>query len=325
MWLAESAQPNADATEWTIVFRKGIKWSDGTAFTAADPAWCMETLKAVDGLNRAGTYKKELEKAEAVDDVTLKVTLNQQAVVDIGWGGAGLVANSPFPGFPALNEYMTGIKDVTDQYNVLEFSLDKSAQLMTEAGFTKNADGWWADAEGNVVDGDLYAGVPLFGDIAPIVAEQLRAAGFKSEHKAPPDVWAAKVDGRASMFLFGHGGATKDPWDTFNLYYSEPLPMGEQDWSNITRWQNAEFKAITDEMNNTAMDDPKMKDLFKQGMQIWYTELPDCPLVQWFHRIPVNNWYFNNWPDEANPVMNSALWHLTMLQVVLQLKATGNA
>jgi peptide/nickel transport system substrate-binding protein len=37
----------------------------------------METLKAVDGLNRAGTYKKELEKAEAVDDVTLKVTLNQ--------------------------------------------------------------------------------------------------------------------------------------------------------------------------------------------------------------------------------------------------------
>jgi ABC-type transport system substrate-binding protein len=77
MWLAESAQPNADATEWTIVFRKGIKWSDGTAFTAADPAWCMETLKAVDGLNRAGTYKKELEKAEAVDDVTLKVTLNQ--------------------------------------------------------------------------------------------------------------------------------------------------------------------------------------------------------------------------------------------------------
>jgi peptide/nickel transport system substrate-binding protein len=127
------------------------------------------------------------------------------------------------------------------------------------------------------------------------------------------------------MFLFGHGGSTVDPYDTFYLYYNTPKPMGEQDWSNITRWQNAEFKAITDEMNNTAMDDPKMKDLFKQGMQIWYTELPDCPLVQWFHRIPVNNWYFNNWPDETNPVMNSALWHLTMLQVVLQLKATGNA
>ena len=47
-----------------------------------------------------------------------------------------------------------------------------------------------------------------------------------------------------------------------------PLKMGEQDWGNITRWQNADFKAVTDEMNKTAMDDPKMKDLFKQGMEI---------------------------------------------------------
>jgi peptide/nickel transport system substrate-binding protein len=500
-WLAESAQSNADATEWTITFRKGIKWSDGTAFTAGDAAWSMETLKAVDGLNRASVYKNELVKAEAVDDVTLKVTLNQsdyrfffksltfrfdlgddtaiqakhiwesvptadiatamifdaakgtpvstgpygvttaneqftnydlrpswwaydtglvtevpapfriqqqpftndttaaqllinkeidhpldlrplvvastvlqaehlttwtgrkppfgymdwwpisvqfctekypfdnpkvrwavayalnqQAVVDIGWGGAGKVAYGPFPEYPALNKFMDGIKDITDQYNVLEFNLEKSASLMTEAGFTKNADGWWADAEGNVVDGDLYAGVPLFGDIAPIVAEQLRAAGFKSEHKAPPDVWAAKVDGRASMFLFGHGGGTKDPWDTLNLYNAaNALPMGEQSWGNITRWDTPEFAAIRDEMNNTAMDDPKMQDLFKQAMTIWYTELPDAPLVQWFHRIPVNNWYFNNWPDETRPEMNSALWHLTMLMVVLQLKATGNA
>ncbi len=216
--------------------------------------------------------------------------LNQQAVVDIGWDGAGVVANGPFPSYPRLDTMMGTIKDVTDKYNVLEFNLEKSAALMTEAGFTKNADGWWADADGNVVDGDLYAGVPLFGDIAPIVAEQLRAAGFKSEHKAPPDVWAAKVDGRASMFLFGHGGATIDPYDTFMLYQeANALPMGEQSWGNITRWSNPEFTAITEEMNNTAMDDTtKMKELFKNGMSIWYEELPDCPLVQWYHRIPVN-------------------------------------
>ena len=77
MWLAESYKYNEDATECTITFRKGIKWSDGTPFTAKDVAWSMETLKRVDGLNRAGTYKAELEKAEAVDDVTLKVTLKQ--------------------------------------------------------------------------------------------------------------------------------------------------------------------------------------------------------------------------------------------------------
>jgi len=498
MWLAESYKYNEDATQCTITFRKGIKWSDGTPFTAKDVAWSMETLKRVDGLNRAGTYKSELDKAEAVDDVTLKVSLkqtdwrfffksltyrydlgddtaiqpshiygqmkdeqlsqekffdvakgwpvstgpygvsestdqvcnfdlrpswwaadtgfvaqypdvwrvqvspftsdtlaaqqlinneidesldlrplvvtsllaqasdhiaswtskppfgytdwwpisvqfctakppfdnskvrwaiayalDQQKVVDVGWSGAGKVAIGPFPEFKKLDEYMAGIKDLTDKYNVLEFNLDKSASLMTEAGFTKDKEGFWVDKDGARPDANLYAAVPLFGDIAPIVAEQLRAAGFACEHKNPPDVWAAKVDGRASMFLFGHGGSTIDPYDTFHLYYTTPAKMGEQDWNNITRWQNADFKAVTDEMNKTAMDDPKMKDLFRKGMELYYQELPDCPLVQWFHRVPLNTTYWKGWPNAENPYMNSALWHLTSLVVVLGVKATG--
>jgi peptide/nickel transport system substrate-binding protein len=500
LWLAESYKYSADAKECTITFRKGIKWSDGAAFKAADVAWCMETLKKVTGLQRQGVYTKELEKAEAVDDITLKVTLNQidwrfffksltfrfdlgddtavqapqmytgvadadmpaykvydmakgwpistgpygvgvandqytnydlrptwwaadtgfvasypdvwritqqpftndtmaaqllinkeidhpldlrplvvaniltqaehlttwtgrkppygymdwwpisiymcnqkppwdnpkvrwalayaidqKAIVSAAWFGAGIENNSPYPGYPKLNALMEGIKDITDQYNPLEYNLEKSAALMTEAGFAKDKDGFWADKDGKRVDADIYAGVPLFGDLAPVIAEKVRAGGFQCDHKAPPDVWAAKVDGRASLYLFGHGGATIDPWDTFNLYYPVPVAMGQQEWSNISRWQNDEFKAIADEMNNTAMDDPKMKDLFRRGMEIWYKELPDCPLCQWYHRIPVNTWYWENWPNQENPYMNSALWHLTMLVVVLGLKATNKS
>jgi ABC-type transport system substrate-binding protein len=252
--------------------------------------------------------------------------LNQQAVVDIGWSGAGTVANAPFPAYPKLVALLDQIKDVTDKYNVLEFNLEKSAALMTEAGFTKDAEGFWVDADGVRPDSDIYAGVPLFGDIAPVVAEQLRQAGFFTQHKAPPDVWAAKVDGRASMFLFGHGGATVDPFDTFQLYQkANASPMGEQSWGNITRWDNDEFAAIRQEVKNTPPDDPKMVDLFRRAMTIWFENLPDCPLVEWYHRIPVSTWYFDNWPDEANPYMNSALWHLTAPQVVFGLKATNNA
>jgi peptide/nickel transport system substrate-binding protein len=152
----------------------------------------------------------------------------------------------------------------------------------------------------------------------------LRTAGFACEHKAPNDVWAAKVDGRASLFLFGHGGATIDPYDTFQLYRKSGVAkMGEQSWSNITRWWTEDTEKIADQVNTTAMDDPKMKDLFKQWMTIYYDQLPDAPIVQWFHRIPMNTTYWSNWPSEQNPYMNSALWHLTAAQVVYGLKATG--
>jgi peptide/nickel transport system substrate-binding protein len=252
--------------------------------------------------------------------------IDQQKVVDIGWMGAGTAAMGPFPNYPKLAALMDTIKDITDQYNVLEYNLDKSAALMTEEGYTKDSEGFWVDAEGKRPDVDIYAGVPLFGDIAPIVAEQLRAGGFFCQHKAPADVWTLKTNGVASCFLFGHGGATVDPLDTFNLYRKSNFhPLGEAAGGNITRWYNEDFEKITDEMNNTAMDDPKMTDLFRRGMEIWYKELPDCPLVQWYHRIPVNTWYWSNWPDETNPYMNSALWHLTMLPVVFGLKATNNS
>jgi peptide/nickel transport system substrate-binding protein len=239
------------------------------------------------------------------------------------WPGAVpvLLHHRPSPTIPSWTRLLAQIKDVTDKYNVLEFNLEKSAALMEEAGFTKDAEGFWVDADGVRPDSDVYAGVPLFGDLAPVVAEQLRQAGFFCQHKAPPDVWAAKVDGRASMFLFGHGGATIDPFDTIMLYVkANAAPMGEQSWGNITRWDNDEFAAIRQEMNNTAMDDPAMVDLFRRAMTIWYENLPDCPIVQWYHRIPVSNWYFDNWPNETNPYMNSALWHTTMLQVVLGLR-----
>ncbi len=497
MWLAESYQYNDTATEVTVKFRKGIKWSDGTPFTANDAVASMTRLKTVDGLNRSAYYKTEMDKAEAVDDQTLKLTLNQtdwrfffksltfrfdlgddpailpahiykdiadadlvnfthfdlekqwpvttgaygvsnstdqftyfdlrpswwavdtgfqekepdvwrmlyqpyqndtlaaqqiinneidqaidlrplvvasllaqcdhvttwtgskppfgytdwwpisvnfncaqaptdnpkvrwaisyainrQQLVDTGWGGAGKIGLTPFPEFAKLNEYVASIQDILDKYNIATQDLTKTDQLMTEAGYKKNADGFYVDSSGNLPNFDLYGAVPLFGDLAPLVAEQLRTAGFYCEHKSPQDVWAAMADGRANLFLYGHGGATIDPYDTFMLYRKENImPVGQQSWSNMPRWSNETFTKVTDEMNNVAMDDPKMKDLFHQGMEVWYQELPDAPITQWFHRIPANTTYWSNWGTAENPYMNTALWHLTMPIVVFNLKA----
>jgi len=243
----------------------------------------------------------------------LAYAIDQQQVVDVGWIGAGEPTNVPFPYYPGLMKYIDGIKDVLEEYNVLEVNLDKVAELMTEAGFTKDDEGFWVDAEGNRPDTDIWAAVPLFADIAPICAEQLRKAGFDSKHVTPPDVWAGKDDGRAMLHLFGHGGSVLDPFYTLNMYHIDKVkPTGEACGDNRPRWGNEEYSAIVDEMNVTPMGDPKIQEQFRKAMTIWLRELPEVPLVQWFHRIPMNTTYWKNWPTQENPYINGAPWHLTL-------------
>ncbi len=502
MWLVESYDMTPDAKQYTLHFRKGIMWSDGTPFTTADPLWSMNKLKTVKGLQRGSTYVAEADSITATDDNTLVIKLNQpdfrfffksltfrfdlgddtailpskyfkdvadadlpkftffdvakgwpvttgpygmadstdqatkfdirpswwavktglvakepdvwrlialpyqndtlgvqqiinneldftldirpmimtslltqcdhvqtwtgrkppfgyldwwpisinfannkppfndatngkkirwaiahavnhQQLVDVAWVGAGKATSFIYPEFKHLTTYLDSIKDIISANDPQEFSLDKSAALMKEAGYTKNKDGFYAKAGQPAEVFDVYGAVPLFADLCPVLAEQLRNAGFSCQHKAPTDVWAASVDGRAPLALFGHGGSTYDPYDTMNLYRKVNIAApGQQSWSNIARWSTPEWEALVDQVNNTnPADDATMKDLFHKAMTIFYAELPDAPLVQWYHRIPMNNTYWTNWPSQDNPYMNAALWHQTMLQVVINLKA----
>jgi len=60
--------------------------------------------------------------------------------------------------------------------------------------------------------------------------------------------------------------------------------------------------------------------LFHSAMEIWLKELPDIPLVQFYHRNPVNTMYWTNWPDATNPYINSANWHRTFELALLGIK-----
>ncbi len=252
------------------------------------------------------------------DDVrvrwALAYAIDQQTLVDVGWNGAGTVAYGPFPNYPGIVQYYQSpaMKTLFETYNVLESSQDKVDALMTDAGFTKDGDGFWADAEGKKPDSTVYAAVPLFGDIGPITAELLRRAGFDSNHASPPDVWTLKDNGQALLHMFGHGGSVKEPFRTLDYYHSRWLkPTGESCGNNRPRWSDEQYDALLEEMGRTSPDDTaKMQDLFDQSMAIWYEKLPEIPLVQWFHRLAMNTTYWTNWPNADN-WYNTAFWHLT--------------
>lgn len=76
-WLAESAEPNAEFTEWTVKLRDNLEWQDGVPLTAADVAFTFDYYKKQAGAS--GRYAHHVSDvpaftaAEVVDEQTVKI------------------------------------------------------------------------------------------------------------------------------------------------------------------------------------------------------------------------------------------------------------
>ena len=75
-WLAKKNTWNSEGTELTIDLRPGVKWSDGTAFTAKDVAYTYGLMAKNKALN---FYGLPLLSATAVDSTTVRVDFTQPA------------------------------------------------------------------------------------------------------------------------------------------------------------------------------------------------------------------------------------------------------
>ncbi len=95
--------------------------------------------------------------------------IDHQQVMDVGYGGAGVATNLPFPGYPGLTKYRDNaepeVKAMIEDVLVQDF--DKVAERMAAAGFEKNADGFFAK-DGEVFKPEILT-VDIYGDIGPVV------------------------------------------------------------------------------------------------------------------------------------------------------------
>ncbi|MEN9934521.1 MAG: hypothetical protein RLZZ387_1100 [Chloroflexota bacterium] len=246
--------------------------------------------------------------------------LNRQQAIDVAYEGSGQATELPFPAYPGLNKFAEATADLLKQYPTNAYDPGKVEQLMTGKGFTKDGEGFWVGSDGQRVPAAIH-GFSIHADIGPILAEQLRKEGFEAEYTQPPDAFDRMNDGRAKLMLFGHGGSIADPYLTLSFFTSKFVqPVGTGTFPNLARWSDPEYDKILDEMRSIAPEDPRTQTLYLQAMEIWLKNLPNAPLIQWFHRIPMNTTYWANWPTKDNAYVNGAFWHLTFPLILHKLE-----
>ena len=74
--LATSWETSPDGKVWTFHLREGVKWQDGEPFTAADVVFTYRYI-IDNNLTSFTSYTNNIDKIEAVDDLTVKMTCSK--------------------------------------------------------------------------------------------------------------------------------------------------------------------------------------------------------------------------------------------------------
>lgn len=93
--LAESWTISEDGTVYTFKLHTGVKFHDGSDFSAEDVKFSLERAMAPDSLNAQKQLFAAIDKVEAVDPATVKITLKHphgSFLYDMGWGDAVIVS-----------------------------------------------------------------------------------------------------------------------------------------------------------------------------------------------------------------------------------------
>lgn len=233
--------------------------------------------------------------------------IDRKQVIDTAYAGASEPKFDPFPGFGSLKPYIDAVRPSADKYGIGTFDKAKGDQLMTTAGYKKNAAGIW-EKDGKPLDATIEA-IPVLNAIGPIVAQQLKNAGIDATFRSTPESRAILRDGKFDLTLFGHRGSISDPYATLEMYHSKNAYEIGRPTLFPARWSNADYDKIVDEIGRLAPGNPKVKELVVAAMDIWMREAVEVPISEWYHRVPMNQTYWTGWPSEQNPYMQPSFWY----------------
>ncbi len=241
--------------------------------------------------------------------------LDRQKLIDFAYDGKGQLSYWPFPPFAGLQASIDNLADLEAKYEPGKYDEAEGDALLTEAGYTKDSEGFWADSTGDRIKCNITS-FALWTDLGPVLAETLRQHGIESGYSEPTDAYDQLAGGTYECGLFGHNGAQSGTiYRTLQLYTTG-------DSGNLFQYSNPDFDALVEELA-AAADETTVRELEHQAMDIWLQDLPDVQLVQFYNRAGINQHYWTNWPTTAtDPYMNGIHPHTGFAYTLMNLEPT---
>jgi peptide/nickel transport system substrate-binding protein len=266
----------------------------------------------------------------------LKLAIDTKGYADLVSEGAGVPAKWLFPPYPELESLLDANKDLFDEYGYGTHDSDQALQIFEGQGYKRNGDDNLTGPDGKPVEVNLLMLTPESGGVqwglaTTAFTEYLNDVGITVKPTVVEDAvfGPAGRRGEFDVRLMWSCGSTVDPMDTMDNWHSRHIkPIGEEvagDGSNPARWKNEQYDKIVDQIADLAPNDPKIADLFRQGLDIWLSETPSVPLNQKPWIIPFNTTYWSNWPTKENNYLHPPIWWQTTLQIILNLKPAGSS
>ena len=258
----------------------------------------------------------------------ISYAIDRESLVALAESGAGVAALHPFTPYGWFAPYEEALQDVFAKYDYgTTANLEKSAELMEGAGYTKNDEGLWVDASGATFAMNIYVPEWLRA-YGPPLSQQLRDGGFDATFDTSPGLGTASQTGEQKEFLGCKGPSGvlgMDPYFMLSIYSSQYFrPTGEPApiWWATSRWQNEEYDTLVEQIAPLEADDPQTMELFVEAMDIWVSEMPDIYLGQLIIRYPMSTEYWTGWPDQENPYGFPHSWQWEFQKTFINLEPT---
>jgi len=254
----------------------------------------------------------------------INMLIDRERIVKIAYEGTTIASKSPFPAYPPLNRFVDMMKGDPNFDRLWKVDVEGAKKIIESKGWVKKGDYYEKDGKQLAMAIETHEAFIEKQRIADQLVEMFQAAGINATHrKIAGATWGDNLAFGKFETRMGwqNCGSINEPWATLDTLSNRWLkPVGERASANGWRWNNKEYSDLVAQIGVLPLGDPKIDELTKKALSIYYKELPTIPVTQAKKLIPFDTTYWTNWPSAQNNYLHATTWWQSTHIIIHNLK-----